>query len=212
MPPRRWRLGRREQLTPPLKLILELGRHQAWRERPELEGMADAYFFNRLFEPLWAEHGTGVLAEWIAMHPGRRPWAWWRWDAREPRRVVEGAELLVPRQAPTDYEWLWRGALGVPSFLQCRPRSCVSLPRVESQAAYLGRLKLFLGAERKRLTPDAFAPDEINPFLTYEGELEELRAEGERRRAEEHRRRAGAPLDLAQQGNGHAASRGGERS
>jgi len=56
---------------------------------------------------LWGLRGEAILASWAALHPGRRPWAWWRFEAREDQppagcesqRLVElgvlhGDELL----------------------------------------------------------------------------------------------------------------------
>lgn len=202
MPTKRRRRAQslRMQLTPALRRALELGKHRAWRAAGDVEGAADVSFFvtERELEALWRDHGAEVLAGWITEHPGARPWAWWQWEAREPRRVLAGAELLVHKNDPSDFEWVWRDHLGVPAFLQCRPRGYASLPQVESQASYLGRLKLFVGDERRRLTPEDFAPEEVDPFLIDEGELEELLAQGERRRAEASRQRAGAQSDTPQ--------------
>lgn len=40
----------------------------------------------------WIEHCERLLAEWIqdVRHAGTRPWAWWKYDARKPRRLVRG--------------------------------------------------------------------------------------------------------------------------
>lgn len=35
---------------------------------------------------LWAEHGPGIVAEWVETAPGTRPSAWWDFDA--PRQPV----------------------------------------------------------------------------------------------------------------------------
>jgi hypothetical protein len=149
---------------------------------------------------LWREHGAGIVADWISVHPGSRPWAWWRWDAQEPRRVVAGAELLMPKTAPTDFEGVWRDHLGVPAFVQFRPRGYAGLPAVEGQGVYLKRLRLVRPGERP--SPASLQPASIDPFLIAEGDLDGLQAEYERRRAEDTPRRiteqAGATLK-----NGH---------
>jgi hypothetical protein len=68
---------------------------------------------------LWADVGATLLEQWIAEHPGSRPWAWWR--------------LAAPRCQPTDLPpccrdfgdaWLTRlerprhrlGGVGTPSY------------------------------------------------------------------------------------------------
>jgi hypothetical protein len=110
----------------------------------------------------------------------------WYVEADEPRRVLEHAELLMPvRAGTTDWQFHWRQHFGVPAFQQCRPRGCVGFPTVEAQAVYLDRRGLLTDDERDSLPPDAEEPEPIDPFLTYEGELEELIAEGDARRAVE---------------------------
>src|SRR4029453_10203152 len=95
-------------------------------------------------------------------HPGTRPWGWWVYAAWEGRRCVAGAELLVPKQAPTDWDWVWRESFGVPAFRQSRPRGYRGLPAVESQAEYLDRLRLLGGGEKAALTAHAFDPEGID--------------------------------------------------
>jgi hypothetical protein len=192
-------MGRREQLTPVLRRVLEVGRYAA---RQELHAVELYFVTERATEGLWREFGAEILGDWILAHPGSRPWAWWQWDAQEPRAAVRGAELLVSK-TPTDYEWVWRGHLGVPAFVQCRPRGCTELPQVESQASYLARLKLFARGERSTLSRVAFAPEEINPFLTYEGVLEELQERGARRRAEQGAQRPSVMPTARSHSNGH---------
>lgn len=38
----------------------------------------------------WRELRAGLLADWIAEHPGTRPYAWWTFDAPERRRRIDG--------------------------------------------------------------------------------------------------------------------------
>lgn len=33
----------------------------------------------------WKRHGDSILSEWITQRPGTRPYAWWKFDAPEPR-------------------------------------------------------------------------------------------------------------------------------
>ena len=102
------------------------------------------------------------------------------------------------RPGTTDWEFVWRQQFGVPAFQQCRPRGFVGFPTVEAQAVYLDRLGLLTDDERSALPPGAGEPEAVDPFLTYEGELEELIAEGDARRAVEELTR-----DVPR--NGHAS-------
>ena len=124
---------------------------------------------------MWAEHREAFLAEWISTHARSRPFCWWKYSALAPRRVVRGAELLMPVRAPDDWEWVWRENFGIQAFVQCRPSGYVGLPLVEAQGEYLDRLGLLTQAERAALTPKDFAPEEIDPFQVSE---DELRARG----------------------------------
>jgi hypothetical protein len=116
-------------------------------------------------EPLWQEVGADITAQWVAANAGRRPWAWWRFNASEPRRCVHGAELLAPVRQPGDWDWVWKKDFGVPAFQQCRPLGYIGLPAVESQAACLDRLGLLSADERMALDDDAFEPVEVDPFV-----------------------------------------------
>ena len=90
---RRRRQEFRAQLTATVRRLLEIGRHAALDEYEA----GDAEIVNVYLVPpdpleqLWHEHRAELLAGWIAAHPGTRPWSWWAWDAREPRRVVPRA-------------------------------------------------------------------------------------------------------------------------
>ncbi len=39
-------------------------------------------------------HGADLVAAWAHAWPGTRPWGWWKFDAREVRRVVGARNLL----------------------------------------------------------------------------------------------------------------------
>lgn len=170
MPRRRWRIKtRREPLSPAGHVYLELGPGgmRAMHNRKPLDGYRAVAFFTveRERAAAWHEHGEEITAAWLLEHPGTRPWAWWAFDATEPRRCVVGAELLAPAGAPTAWEWVWRKDFGVPAFLQWRPRGYPGLPAVESQAAYLDRLHLLGVEERADLDDDAFDHEAVNPFI-----------------------------------------------
>jgi hypothetical protein len=198
MPIKRRRLkNRREALSRSVAHYLLNG---TYPERGQFETWLDVFLLTkRQAYARWLEHRVDLLAEWTDEHPGTRPWAFWYCEAEEPRRVTEHAELLMPvRPGSTDWKFHWQQHFGVPAFQQCRPREFVGFPTVEAQAIYLDRLGLLTDDERAALPPDAEEPEAIDPFLTYEGELEEAIAEGNARRAVEALTR-----DVSR--NGHAS-------
>lgn len=96
------------------------------------------------FEPIdidkarrvWAVVGREFVANWIADKPGSRPWAWWEFDAPEPRQRLDSDEDEV---APA-----WgRMSFGQPMW---HPSG-----RYETELEYLDRLDLLTEAEREAL-------------------------------------------------------------
>jgi hypothetical protein len=135
---------------------------------------------------LWREYRTEILEDYIAEHPGRRPWAWWRFDAPEMRRRLGGIgtpahEVLAyapefDRGIPIHWVQPWQveyysgravGVHGQPigtGFLG-RDFAGVAIdpddpPIYESEAAFLDRRGLLDAEERARLDEDAFEPEE----------------------------------------------------
>src|SRR5881296_3110941 len=113
--PRKRRLGiaRRVTITPEIQRILEVGRHRALRDVQGDQARSIEIYFVTVdaLEGLWVAERDELLASWVAANAGTRPWAWWRWSAGEPRRVVRGRELLVKRTG----KWWWRDHFGEPS-------------------------------------------------------------------------------------------------
>jgi hypothetical protein len=154
---------RRETLSTGVRAHLEVG-HLSGGEKPE--GWLEVYFLgSKERQVLWELHRAAILSAWIVHHPGTRPWAWWMFEATEPRRCVVGAELLMLKHDPDDWQFVWHAAHGVPAFRQSRPRGYVGFPAVESQARYLARLGLLGVEERTRQADDAFDDEVINPFI-----------------------------------------------
>jgi hypothetical protein len=95
---------------------------------------------------LWAEFGERVTEEHIAQYPCTRPWGWWRFEAAEPRRVVDGWE--DPRDGyhrdPQTREYSY----GRPATRMSRDVS------YESECEFLERLFLLTEAERSALAVD----------------------------------------------------------
>ena len=173
---------RRVALTPGLLEFLQTGDH--WAHRAQAAGLCGpwALFVEAPLEQhqlqRWREHGAEVMEIHLRQWPGTRPYAWWRWSATEPRRVLTGAELLKPTSTPSTWQWWWSERFGIPAFNQIRPRGYVGVPSIESQAAYLLRLNLLTDEERGRLTPADFQPEDHDPFRISQGELEQALAPG----------------------------------
>jgi hypothetical protein len=104
---------------------------------------------------LWDGHRTEILSAWLMKNPGRRPWAWWKFEATEPRRLlVDGAPLVPPPP------WLvnsWPVAFGVIPMHHLEAVRTADVVELESQAGYLRRLGLLTAAERARLTEADYA-------------------------------------------------------
>lgn len=120
-------------------------------------------------EVTWAQTRDALLVDWIAAHPGSRPWAWWQFDAREPRRrlggigetYAEGLDHGVP------VWWMSPSLARGTRFVAVDPQNP---PQFESQASYLERLNLFQPGERERLDATAFESEvvEIEPDTVRE--------------------------------------------
>lgn len=101
----------------------------------------------------WQTHRDELLAEWIAEHPGTRPFAWWQFDSVGRRETIDGSVHPFDRPERRELCRRWHAAhsgmrhderfvelfFGVPVI-------CVEWVRYESERAYLARLNL--------LTPD----------------------------------------------------------
>lgn len=79
-----------------------------------------------------------LLRIWIADYDGagRRPWSWWRFVAKEPRRVVAGEWTPIAGR----FKWTDEGA----------PYGAHAAT-VETQAEYLDRLNLWQRGEKARV-------------------------------------------------------------
>jgi hypothetical protein len=177
MPRRRWRLRTRHEDLSESTIAFLTTHAFPLAADPEYDSLR----FYRQLRPgsaelvtVWRDAGAEITTAWLRANPGSRPWAWWAVDAREPRWCVAGAELLAPKSAPSDFEWVWRQDWGVPAFIQARPRGYVGLPAVESQAAYLDRLGLLGIEERAELVADAFESEFVNPFVIDVEEIDRL--------------------------------------
>lgn len=106
------------------------------------------------FSESWQRLRGQILADWIREHPGTRPWAWWAFEASEPRRQIAGGEARQPDQEtgrPGD-QALWRGippCWGAAQF--------ADPPLYETEAEYLARLGLLAAGESPGL-PVSLSP------------------------------------------------------
>ena len=83
--------GSRSRVSPALLALMQLGHVPA-----DTPGRAERFFWLRTqIEAGWRELREAVLTAWGAARPGSRPWAWWQFDAPEPRRTLSGASLLL---------------------------------------------------------------------------------------------------------------------
>jgi hypothetical protein len=98
--------------------------------------------------PLWRDVEEDAVAEWASRFPGTRPRLWWYHSAPSLREFTGGRYEVI------------RGAG------RCHVTGVAYIdgwhddpPSVESTAAYLDRLGLWLPGERERVAPEAFAPE-----------------------------------------------------
>jgi len=99
------------------------------------------------FEQAFRHHEEMLIREYVKDFPGRRPWSWWRWTAKEPRKILAGTGK--PELTAITYQGF---PLAIHEVQEEDP------PMFESQAAYLHRLRLLSEEERKALLPEDFIP------------------------------------------------------
>jgi hypothetical protein len=190
MPRRRWRSRvHRAGLSPEITHWFETGQHIVPEDGLPIESFR-LRFCDDDARQIWRAARAEILVDWIAEHPGTRPWAWWRFDATEPRRRLGGVgtpahEVLAyldhfPFGLPAHWVQPW-----MVEYYNGRARNIhgerigteyreghfagvaidpVAPPRFESQAAYLDRHALLDSADRLKLPEDAFEPESINLF------------------------------------------------
>lgn len=88
----------------------------------------------------WEELREELLPEFIREHPFSRPWAWWVFDAPEPRREAADGGSGDDAEAWLGSPAWWARFHGTPS---CPSRGC------ESFREYLTRLGLLTVEERE---------------------------------------------------------------
>lgn len=116
-----------------------------WKAAADAGGL-DA-FLTRLEDHrrAWARIGAELVAEYRKKNSGCRPWAWWIFDAPEPRRMIGGSGK--PRVFEKDF--LGAVTFGIPRcILGEKPKKPA---RFESQAEFLQRHGLLTAAEKRAI-------------------------------------------------------------
>lgn len=156
---RRPRIG--AELTLGIRMLLE--RNWVFQYRLERRSM-----FGQLTEDeidwLWRLHGPQIIREWVEAKPGSRPYHWWRFEAPERRRCVNGLHWFDDPQwqaataevhaeypdifgVPGGYHAL---SYGVPVLSSRELASEAAGDAFETEAAFLDRLGLWAPGERER--------------------------------------------------------------
>jgi len=107
--PRRRRVAKMRtppfQYTPEAALFLTCGQDY-FNERP----FGDPVDME-LARAVWQEHRDELLSKYVADHPGRRPWAWWQFDA--PDSCTEDEDLRrLGLLSPSEREYVKQQTIG----------------------------------------------------------------------------------------------------
>lgn len=98
---------------------------------------------NAKLKKAWDIHKDEILKDWIAEKPFTRPWPWWKCDAPEMRKRIK----------PASIEEVWPGSvsfeLGIPTDIN--RTDPIKKSDFETELAYLKRLDLLTGPEKKQL-------------------------------------------------------------
>lgn len=106
----------------------------------------------------WNANRAELLADWITEHPRSRPYAWWRFDAPERRRRIDGKphpfddprrKAIVERFTAEYGPECWASGAANELYFGT-PRIIIGdgCAEYESEAAYLDRLGLLTDGER----------------------------------------------------------------
>ena len=100
---------------------------------------------------LWTLHGDEATATYARVYPGHRPLLWWRYS-------VPGAPFAHRNMVGSAGRVAFVGRYGIPYFVGT---SVDDIRQIESSAAYLQRMRLFLPGEASRLRPEDFEPEGV---------------------------------------------------
>lgn len=127
-------------------------------------------------QALWEEYRERYLAKYILHHPGKRPFAWWQWDAPELRKRLSGIgdpsheHLSIKSNfaygLPAS-SWITIFDMGYYENFKGRAPVLDDMPTYESQATYLKRHNLLTERELEE-TLDFTPTTLIQVTRTYE--------------------------------------------
>jgi len=92
----------------------------------------------------WQALRGELLPAFVDKYPGTRPWAWWEFEASEPRRRL-GGKGLASIDDPKAPEWAKKMSFGVPTVFTWLDWQ--DWPQYESEREYLARHNLLTKKE-----------------------------------------------------------------
>lgn len=98
----------------------------------------------KLVRSAWQKSKHAIMSVWVDVLPGCRPYAWWAFDAPEPRRAVKGV-AFYDRRADI-LPAARRYAFGLPTGTDFKDDEPVVY---ESEVDYLDRLELLTEPEKE---------------------------------------------------------------
>ena len=103
---------------------------------PNDEGACDVFLMELrpAMKEAWDVYRDEVVADWIKKHPCTRPFAFWKFDAPEPRKQISGS-------GDVDYDGVRIDSDGLPVYWQVNWKKN-DPPTFESEAVCLQRLDL----------------------------------------------------------------------
>lgn len=88
---RRQTSRRPDGCDPDMRFLLETGS----THRTGLSWWTIRQITRQQFDEAWGGHGDAITAEWIAKHPGTRPFGWWINVHQQERPLVDGERRCV---------------------------------------------------------------------------------------------------------------------
>ena len=154
---RRTRKPKRPEVSQALFFYLTWGDYHAAREQQKRDGTNSWELVGGWpdYPSAWSMIESRAVEAWVQACPGSRPASWWKWSAREVRRLTGRYTLIKGLDRCHD-----TGIPHIDNGWQDHP------PLVESTPALLDRLELWLPGERERVPAEAFAEQPFSYELT----------------------------------------------
>lgn len=168
----------------PLKKLKKVPEIEDWKikiletgEYPEGEGFEGLHFFYSGIQKnspdlrleLYQTIKKDFLSAWIKDHPGSRPWGWWEFDC--PRQKDKDANCFWHGTLPEERQHISGGTRCKYNFVPSYRKAVFKywhytdddVPMFESEAAFLKRLDLLTGDERRHLEkhPELLEPESL---------------------------------------------------